>query len=104
MANRNRAFCAALLVAFSLSGCAGTREAICSKKATAITSEQAIDIAVKAVHIKDRGAYKLELTEEQGDYVGYLVYYEAKNEGSIPSFGTVAVDFCGKVLGISRPL
>jgi len=93
-----------IFVVFSLYGCINTRPAVCSNKTSSITSEQAIDIATRAVHIEDRSAYKLELTEEHTDYVGYLVYYEARNEGSTPSFGTISVDYCGKVLGVSKPL
>jgi len=94
----------AALSAVWLSGCVSTREGFCQKSANSIAPDAAINIAVQTVGIKDRTKYKIELSEGEGDYVGYIVYYEAREDGSIPSFGSVTVDYCGKVWGVSRPL
>ena len=92
------------LGAVVLSACASRRQGFCPKSANSISPETAIDIAVAWVHINDRTKYKLDVSEGGGDYVGYLVYYEAIDEGGVPSFGVVAVDYCGKVWGVSKPL
>lgn len=66
-----------------------------------ISQEEAIQIALRAKKIKRPSAYDLSVDKDE---IVYYVSFKAKDESMVPSFGTVAVDYCGKVVTSTAPL
>ena len=56
---------------------------------------------MKKKNIVDPTQYKTSVSQYE---LGYIVFFKSKKEGRVPSFGTVAVDFCGKVVTVTAPL
>ena len=66
-----------------------------------ISQEQALQIALRAKEIADRSGYELSVDQDKSFY---YVSFRAKDEGKVPTFGTVAIDPCGEVITSTAPL
>lgn len=91
-----------MIASASLTSCASqpSRSLNCEHGAT-VSPKEALHIALRYKGIVSTSEYETSVDRYE---LGYIVYFNAKEEGKATSFGTVSVDFCGEVTGVSAPL